>query len=87
MKLAVFYVPKSLYNSRGKLQVSFQIKLSVTILHVWFADGLTPGLRYCKIFWIDGRSSLQDRGGFYSTVNSDNAPILEEVDLRSMGGR
>ena len=88
MKLAVFYAPKSFYNSIGKPQVSFKIKLSVTILHVRFDDGLTPGVRCHKIFWINGRSGLQDGGSFYTTLNPDNASILEEGCLRrSTGGR
>lgn len=77
LKLAIFYIPERFfYNGIENPQVSFKIKLSVTILHVQFDDGLTPRARCCKIFWIHGRSGLQYGGGFYSTLNPDSAPIL-----------
>lgn len=63
-KLAVCCAPSSSHSSRGKAQVSFQIKQPISILHVWFDDRLTLGERCCKICWINGRSGLQDRGGF-----------------------
>lgn len=68
INLAISYVPKSLYNT-GNLQNSLKIKVSISVLHVHFADGLTPAVRCYKIFWINGWSGRQDRGDFYLTPN------------------
>lgn len=68
INLAISYVPKSLYNT-GNLQNSLKIKVSISVLHVHFADGLTPAVRCYKIFWINGWSGWQDGGGFYLTPN------------------
>lgn len=53
INLAISYVPKSLYNT-GNLQHSLKIKVSISVLHVHFPDGLTPAVRCYKIFWING---------------------------------
>lgn len=68
IKLAISYVPKSLYDT-GNLQNSLKIKVSIFVLHVHFADGLTPAVRCYKIFWINGRRGWQDGGGFYVIPN------------------